>query len=473
MIARHCRMNSTSKSSIRCLVNYLINDRGSSSRVQNIRITGCESEEADWAAMEMLAVQQMNTRAQNDKTYHLVLSFQEGEHPSMERINEIEDYICKALKFEEHQRVSVLHGDTENLHLHLAINKIHPKKLTIHEPYYDRRELAKACVYLEKKYGLSLDNHEFKTEARPNASANMEHAGDMESLTGWLQRNCAESLKKAESWQEVNNILAEHGITLSVRGNGFVFSSGNVHVKASSVDRSLSKSRMEKRLGAFEATKEQAKPRKQYVRRPLSASSELWNKYQQEEKQRQAENERKINEDMERRKEAIDDFRLRNLLIRNMTSGTLNRLILYKLSRAALKKDFQRKSQWIDWNMSRAARSDGQDSLEYLRTRPGKREYRGALIAGIAKGSLPTPEKVTRKGTRIYPGGVRERDGILLIPRNPSREEMENILDFAEKHLSRVAIHAPAPLRKKLVEVLTARSSARNRSREYDSEMEI
>ena len=80
--------------------------------------------------------------------------------------------------------MSVLHGDTEHLHLHIAINKIHPEKLTIHEPFYDHRELARVCTELERQYGLVVDNHTFRTQARPNAAINMEKAGDIESLTG-------------------------------------------------------------------------------------------------------------------------------------------------------------------------------------------------------------------------------------------------------------------------------------------------
>ena len=79
MIARRLRMNTPSKSSITRLIAYLTNSQGSSNRVQDVRITGCESEDATWASMEMLAVQQQNTRAKSDKTYHCMISFQEGE----------------------------------------------------------------------------------------------------------------------------------------------------------------------------------------------------------------------------------------------------------------------------------------------------------------------------------------------------------------------------------------------------------
>ena len=377
MIARRLRMNTPSKSSITRLIAYLTNSQGSSNRVQGVRITGCESEDATWAGMEMLAVQQQNTRAKSDKTYHCMISFQEGEHPSLEEISEIEQRFCESLGYGGHQRVSVLHGDTEHLHLHMAINKIHPEKLTIHEPFYDHKELARVCTEVERQYGLGVDNHTFQTQARPNAAINMEKAGDIDSLTGWIQRTCLADLKDAQDWKTFGAVLAKHGLTLKARGNGFVFASGELHVKASSIDRSLSKTSLEKRLGRFEgiSPSSSVKSQKTYERKPLSAgASRLWGEYQQEEQERQNRRERLRQEHMGQREEAMKDFRLRNLLIKNMTSGILNKLILYRLSHNRLKKQLQKK-QWIDWLRAKAGQSHpvGKHSL---------REKQGAAARG-------------------------------------------------------------------------------------------
>ncbi|GAB7496897.1 TraI/MobA(P) family conjugative relaxase [Bilophila wadsworthia] len=250
MIASRKRMNDSSKSSITRLISYLTNTQGSSQRVGEVRISGCEAEEAGWAAMEMLATQQQNTRAKGDKTYHLVLSFHENL-PSRD-IAEIERRVCEAIGLGEHQRVSVMHNDTENPHLHIAINKIHPQKLTMIEPYYDEKTLARVCVQLEKEFGLVADNHEPRAQGRSSAATSMERAGDMESLTGWIQRNCLSALKEAKDWRAFGKVLAEHGLSLEERKNGFVLTDGKVHVKASSVAYGLSRARLEKRLGNFE-----------------------------------------------------------------------------------------------------------------------------------------------------------------------------------------------------------------------------
>lgn len=208
MIARALRMNNASKSNMLKLVSYLTSSQGNVQRVQSVRITNCEEkDDAEWAALEMLATQKMNTRAQGDKTYHVVLSFH--ENLSERQLVEIEEQVCRKLGFDGHQRISVLHGDTENPHLHIAINKIHPDRLTIHEPYYDKTKLAEISEVLESRYSLVPDNHIFRNEARETAAKSMEIAGDMESLIGWIQRNVLDDMKKAASWEELHTTLAK------------------------------------------------------------------------------------------------------------------------------------------------------------------------------------------------------------------------------------------------------------------------
>lgn len=110
-------MNEPSKSSCIRLINYLMNDQGNEARIQDFHVTNCEYDNPEWAALEMLTTQRQNTRAKGDKTYHLMISFPAGEHPSKELLRKIEERFCESLGYEGHQRVSVLHGDTENLHI--------------------------------------------------------------------------------------------------------------------------------------------------------------------------------------------------------------------------------------------------------------------------------------------------------------------------------------------------------------------
>ena len=121
MINKHVPMRTLRKSNDVSLVDYLTNTQGRQERVGEITVSNCHSDRHAAASLEMLNTQSLNTRAKSDKTYHLIISFRPGELPSAETVRAIEARVCHRLGFGEHQWVSVLHHDTNNGHLHLAI----------------------------------------------------------------------------------------------------------------------------------------------------------------------------------------------------------------------------------------------------------------------------------------------------------------------------------------------------------------
>ena len=132
------------------------NDGG---RVGAVRVTNCVSEEPGFAAREIAETQKRNRRSKADKTYHLVVSFPPGERPTPEQLRDIEDSLCAAIGLADHQRLSAVHLDTACLHIHVAINKVHPTTFRNVEPRYDKRKLMQACGELEIKHGLARANH--------------------------------------------------------------------------------------------------------------------------------------------------------------------------------------------------------------------------------------------------------------------------------------------------------------------------
>jgi len=141
MIAKIIPIKSVRKSSFSTLTQYLTNPQGKSERISQITVANCYTEDLPAAVLEIQNTQEMNTRARSDKTCHLVLSFPQGERLPLESLNVIEARFCEALGFKDHQRVSVIHDDTDYLHVHIAINKIHPRRLTIHNPYYSQTQI--------------------------------------------------------------------------------------------------------------------------------------------------------------------------------------------------------------------------------------------------------------------------------------------------------------------------------------------
>jgi len=184
MIVKHVPMQAAIKSDFAGLVKYLTGRQDKQERVGQVNITNCQSDQAEIAMLEVLNTQALNTRATADRTYHLIVSFREGELPDAAVLRAVEERIAAVLGFGEHQRVSVVHHDTDNLHLHIAINKIHPTRFTIHDPFNAYHVLAQMCDKLETEYGLQKDNHQASKGGSENRAADMElHAG-VESLLG-------------------------------------------------------------------------------------------------------------------------------------------------------------------------------------------------------------------------------------------------------------------------------------------------
>jgi len=198
----------------------------------------------------MKAVQALNQRARSDKTYHMIISFREGEQPEAVVLQAIEDRLCEALGFGEHQRISVVHHDTDNLHLHVAINKIHPRTHTLHEPYYDHRTRAKVCAELEVEFGLQRDPHTAQQSTAAALARDLTAHTGVQSLLAWIKTYCQAELEQAPSWAAFQTVLQANDLSFRLRGNGAVFVAGDgTQCKASSVSRALSLPALEARLG--------------------------------------------------------------------------------------------------------------------------------------------------------------------------------------------------------------------------------
>lgn len=254
-------MKSVGKSDFAGLVKYITDEQNKNERVGYVSATNCQTDKHQVAITEVLNTQAQNTRATSDKTYHLIVSFRAGEQPDDATLKVIEARICEGLGFGDHQRVSAVHHDTDNLHIHIAINKIHATRYTIHDPYNDHKALGQLCEKLEREFGLEVDNHQAQKSGAENRAGDMERHAGVQSLLGWIKRECADQIHGAQSWAELHAVMQSNGLVLQERGNGLVITDGaGVGVKASSVARELSKAKLEQRFGTFEALPTRAAP---------------------------------------------------------------------------------------------------------------------------------------------------------------------------------------------------------------------
>lgn len=460
MIAKHVPINSLKKSDFANLINYITDSQDKIDRVGQISFSNCHSNNLDMAINEILATQQMNTRTTKDKTYHLIVSFRAGENPSKDILNDVEKTICKDLGFAEHQRVSVVHYDTDNVHMHIAINKIHPEKLTAIEPFYPYKTLGKSCAFLEKKHGLELDNHIGLKIPSSGRASDLEHHSGIESLVGWIKRVCYEDIKSSKNWDELHKVMAFNGLALHKKGNGFVIESieSGVFVKASTVDRTFSKAKLEAKLGEFKESDFVSDKTRSYQKEPKQTrvdTSDLYARYLKEQASNKKRKTSMLNASKRQKQFEIEMIkrsgRLKRIVI-SLSDNYLMRKVLYRQASKSLQDNIKKINQkyqserqalnknnrrhtWADW-LREQAEAGNVEALNALRARKGT-NLKGNTFSGQESHHVKSGEVVTKGGAVSYQkgaeAGIRDDGQQLKIARNITAEGVIAALKMAQE----------------------------------------
>ncbi len=234
-------------------------------------------------------------RFRGNAVYHVAITWKEGEHPTRAQAERACLHVMQSLGYAEHQAAWAIHRDTDNDHVHLVVNKVHPVSATVRQPPFRRDYfiLDKCMRELEIEFGygrangpwITLDTPEgprivrmsrrerrergLLKEAGPRISdraARAEHnAGGAESFQSWVAGAPAEALRAAveregATWQDAHRALAEYGVHIERKGSGLIVTTtvskaGDaprvLAAKASALGRWASKAALEKRLGEF------------------------------------------------------------------------------------------------------------------------------------------------------------------------------------------------------------------------------
>ena len=481
MIAKKIPMRNVRLSSFADLVTYLSSSQGIHNRVGKIALHNFQVENIDFAVQDVLRVQDYNKTTKADKTYHLLVSFANGENLSDEQLAQIEQSMVEALGYGEHQRISVVHRDTDNLHFHVAINKIHPQKKTVHEPYRDFKVLGEQC----RKFEIALGLQRVERGRGNRTGIDMEEMSGLESLLGWIRRNVADGLREAQSWEQLHQMVLENGLELKQRGNGLVLGAGEVWVKASSVDRELSKAKLEQKLGAYRPPPVDlavSPVKAQYEKKPYSRTdtSRLYATYQAERSKTEHRRREQLEDLLYERDRDIRsikskyDFRIRLAKL----GGRRNRTVLRILSSQRRLELQSRRSQyrwqcqavyqqhkqqtWADWLQQQAAAGNA-EALQALRDRGKQAVYRGNQFQGREEGSglaAMRVDTVTKKGTVVYEQDgytIRDAGQTLHLADVPADPAVEKALRLAmAKYGRRLKVEGTQDFRQKVARIAAA-----------------
>jgi hypothetical protein len=484
MIIKHVPMRTLGKSDFGGLAGYITDAQSKDHRLGLVQVTNCEAATVPAAIEEILATQHMNTRAKGDKTYHLIVSFRAGEQPDEATLKAIEERICGGLGYGEHQRISAVHNDTDNLHIHIAINKIHPTRNTMHEPFQSYRMLGELCSILEQDYGFEQDNHTPRRTLSEARVADMEQHSGMESLAGWIKRQCLEEIRSTTSWAELHQVMRDNGLILRERGNGLVVEASNATtVKASTIARDLSKRALEGRLGPFDASSERqaSEPKRSYQKAPLPMridTAELYARYKNEQKNLARARSDALSRAKRRKDRAVDDAkranRLRRATIKVVDGRTVSKKALYSQASKALRvsldtihaeytrereklyQGFQPRT-WADWLKAEAMQGN-HEALSALRARDAAKGLQGHTLTGqgVARGSSVSEiDNITKKGTIIYRAGqtaVRDDGDKLQVSRANDQRGLQAALRMAaERYGSRITVTGDGEFKARII----------------------
>lgn len=210
---------------------------------------GVMSETPEGIAAEMRQTadiaQARDSRVSDDPIEHFIFSFESHDTAGEKEIRRCIQIAVKHLGVQLHQYTWGAHRDTDNTHIHLAVNRINPlsfKALDIKFPVLDAEQIG------------ALINHALglKPMIKNRYRVNQE-TQDIErvpSVAVPKPERFAEIINTSQSWLEFHERTFNAGILYVKKGSGALINGD----KASNVDRNATMIKLCKKWGAFEAS---------------------------------------------------------------------------------------------------------------------------------------------------------------------------------------------------------------------------
>lgn len=282
------------------------------------------------ASQEMTETAARATRV-DEPIFHYILSWQEHERPNNEDVFKAAKYTLKALGLEGHQYIAAIHGNTDNLHCHVVVNRVDPLTFKPKHLEWSFKTLHRAARELEIEQGWAHDDGLFvvQLDSKGNkyvvesskqrsletllpgapvsqkASSFEVWSGQM-SLERWVKEIVSEKIIPVlddpnSNWDHLHQVLADVGLKIEPTSNaGYRLTAHDKtgetigSVAASKALRGLSGQNLQLKLGPFVAASPtmEARPTRTYKRDPLArldkrlqrqaVRDELYKKYQAE-----------------------------------------------------------------------------------------------------------------------------------------------------------------------------------------------
>lgn len=474
------------------LADYMLDEKNEREKVEDYEFTNCsyEKEQVKENLKEIKNTQEQNETSKSDKTYHLIISFHEGENPTIEERRIVEQELVKSIGLDRNQRLSAYHTNTDANHIHIAINQVDSEFFKNIVPFQDIPKLQLRAIELENELNLKPTNHIPRT-AKKERTPQEVHRG-IENFKDWAKEQAGERIKEVlnkpqgTNWEELHKTLGEFNLELRERGNGLIVcdSEGKLFCKASDVSRELSKNNLEKKMGKFEKPVEKIYGDKSFGE-TMGDKSKYWELYRTAEKEKSIIKHRSLAELKDsytvKKAELKERGRLERGELKRSTQiyfggkkQKYTQLFEIQQKRAeTLKADFDKSKNEIynsnktqsykDYLVGEALKGD-KTALEMIRVTAKKKEGEGNTLFGDIKSTAinnALNPKISKKGEVTYQflnGGSAVDKGSNIDIKNISKEGdyLQILLLAQEKYGTVLNIKGDSEFKKQMVLVSVA-----------------
>lgn len=227
------------------------------------------SEEINSQRCEMIGLA-LSEKRSPQPVCHWILSWKEFENPSFEQIEEAVDVFLKELGLDQNQTLFAIHGDTENKHVHLIINRVHSElgKVITPNKGFDKIAGQKAIARIEKMQGwdpekgslyrvnengdIEKNSDKKDLNKTPHEQETESFYADPEGIISSAKKMAFKIFSESKTWAEFQTQLADCGIEFQQKGSGAVFVINGVQIKASKMDRRMAFKELLKKWGNYE-----------------------------------------------------------------------------------------------------------------------------------------------------------------------------------------------------------------------------
>lgn len=229
-----------------------------------------ESLELNGLILEMTATAAQNNKVMNP-VFHAILSWRQGETPTREQVEECVDLYLKEMGMEQCQVFYGLHKNTDNMHLHLSINRIDPETYYAIQPAagWWKKANERVARQIEIRHGweieqsgryIVLDREQIiekrelpmDEKALPSKAKDFENTYAEKSALRVAKERASDIIKNGQTWLEIQESLAKNGMKLERKGSGLLLWVGDIPVKASNVNQQFGYGKLKKRLGEYD-----------------------------------------------------------------------------------------------------------------------------------------------------------------------------------------------------------------------------